>query len=287
MKDDQLFHELDTIAVIIPVFNSGKEAVHAIDSVIKQTLVTVSEIIVVDDGSTDNSALLLRSYCGNLAVPVRIFSIPNGGAANARNFGMQKSNCDFFAFLDSDDTWFSNKLEKQIPFFADPAVGMVGCLTTMGANKKGKSHSTNKYRDIGLRQQLFKNYFQTSSVIVRRSSIDAVGPFPIGQRYAEEGDLFNRVASRYRCILVQDALVDYHNGKNGFGASGLSSNLIAMEKGELANLLLVVKRGDYSRLIISVAILYSIVKFLRRVMIVSYRKLINFHKKTNLTKQEF
>ncbi len=260
-----------TIGVIIPVFNSGSDAVRAIQSVIDQKNVVVKEIIVVDDGSTDNSADYLRASCQDLSIPVHIFRIPNGGAANARSYGIKNSDCELYAFLDSDDTWFSDKLEKQISFFKDPSVGMVGCMTTMGRKVRRRGEASGSYREISLRQQLFKNYFQTSTVIVRRDVVSVVGAFPQDQRHAEEGDFFNRIAARYTCILLSDTLVDYASGKVGFGASGLSANLVAMEKGELRNIRRAYLRGDCSFVLYGLAISYSLIKFVRRIFVSFFR----------------
>jgi glycosyltransferase involved in cell wall biosynthesis len=264
-----------TIGVIIPVFNSGREAIGAISSVVAQTNTSVQEIVVVDDGSSDDSADFLRKACQDLSIPVRILSIPNGGAANARNHGMQNSECELYAFLDSDDAWFSDKLDRQVPLFTDPSVGMVGCLTTMDRGVALSSMASGIFRVISLRQQLFKNYFQTSTVIVRRKVVEAVGPFPLGQRHAEEGDFFNRIAAHYKCLLLPEVLVDYGGGKQGFGASGLSANLIAMEKGELRNILRAYSRRDCGFAHLAVAVSYSLIKFVRRIIISPFRRFRN------------
>jgi glycosyltransferase involved in cell wall biosynthesis len=254
-----------TLGVIIPVYNSGRLALGAIQSVLAQTGARATEIVVVDDGSKDGSADFLREACRDFPIPVRIFSIPNGGAANARSHGMRECRCDLYAFLDSDDAWFPGKLARQLPLFeADPDVGLVGSLTTMGGRALGTPGGV---RAIALRDQLFKNHFQTSTVIVRRRVVEDVGSFPQDQRHAEEGDFFNRVAAKYRCLLLTDVLVDYDNGKQGFGASGLSANLVAMEKGELRNIRRTYLRGDCGFGLQAAAIGYSLLKFGRRVLI--------------------
>jgi glycosyltransferase involved in cell wall biosynthesis len=196
----------------------------------------------------------------------------NGGAANARNYGIQICKCDLYAFLDSDDIWLPSKLERQLPIFTDSSIAMVGCLTTMGGRVAGSSTSTG-LRIVGLRQQLFKNHFQTSTVIVRRSVIDSLGTFPVNQRYAEEGDLFNRIAARYRCVLVPEVLVDYGYGKQGFGDTGLSANLFDMEKGELSNIRRAFRRRDCGYGLYLMASTFSLVKFLRRYLITVLRRL--------------
>jgi glycosyltransferase involved in cell wall biosynthesis len=265
--------EILTIRVIMPIFNSGRKAINGIRSILAQTNVVVQEIVVVDDGSTDGSADFIRNAFLDVDTPVNIISILNGGAANARNYGMENCCCDLYAFLDSDDTWLSDKLEQQIPFFTDPSVGMVGCLTTMGGLHSLSSSRSRAFTFISLRQQLFKNYFQTSTVVVRRSVVESVGPFPSNQRHAEEGDFFNRIVAKYQCVLLKEVLVDYGSGKHGFGASGLSANLVAMEKGELQNILRTYHRGECGFVLISIAVSYSLVKFIRRFTVTFIRRL--------------
>ena len=265
-----------TVGVIIPVFNSGREAFSGILSVMDQTNVSIQEIVVVDDGSTDDSAEFLREACRDLAIPLKLYRTLNGGAANARNHGMENCSCDLYAFLDSDDKWSSNKLALQLPFFKDSSVGMVACRTTMG---KGGPVGFGRYdapRTISLRHQLFKNHFQTSTVVVRRSVVEDVGRFPVDQRHAEEGDFFNRIAASYKCLLLPEVLVDYGCGKHGFGASGLSANLFAMEMGELRNILRVYYRGECGFVLFILAFIYSLLKFARRVLLTYLRRLHNF-----------
>jgi len=263
-----------SIGVIIPVFNSGREALGAIRSVMDQVHIRATEIVVVDDGSVDGSATIIRDACKDYPIPVRIFSVPNGGAANARSHGMSQCQCDFYAFLDSDDTWLPNKLHRQMPQFANAEqVGMVGSLTTMGLRGAAASTASGDIAPISLKQQLFKNHFQTSTVVVRRRVVEQIGMFPRDQRHAEEGDFFNRIAAKYTCLLLKEVLVNYDNGKQGFGSSGLSANLLAMEKGELRNIRRAYLRGDCGIATCAAATAYSLLKFGRRVLISSMRKL--------------
>ena len=263
---------LADVGVIIPMFNSGRKAIAAIQSVFAQANFKVQEIVVVDDGSQDDSSDFLHKACSGMSIPVHIFRIMNGGAANARNFGIHNCNCDLYAFLDSDDIWLPTKLERQLPIFTDPSVAMVGCLTTMGGRVARSSNSTG-LKIVGLRQQLFKNHFQTSTVIVRRSVIESLGPFPVNQRYAEEGDLFNRITARYRCVLIPEVLVDYGHGKEGFGVNGLSANLFGMEKGELSNIRRAFRRRDCGYGLYFLASVFSLAKFLKRYLITLLRRL--------------
>ncbi len=256
---------LADVSVVIPVFNSGAGAVAAIRTLQGQT-VRPKEIVVIDDGSTDGSAAAIAAAVGACAPPVRIFSVPNGGAASARNAGILRTASTYVAFLDSDDGWFPGKLEMQLAVLARrPDVGMVGTRTTMARTLIDQRLDLRAPElEISARAQLFKNFFQTSTVVVRRSVLDAVGLFPAGQRHAEEGDLFLRIAAHSPCILLNEVLVDYNGGKAGFGVQGLSENIHEMERGELANIRRAWQRGDCSLAIYVAATAFSLAKFVRR-----------------------
>jgi len=260
------------VSVVIPVFNSGRDAIAAIRSVQAQ-VPPPREIIVVDDGSTDGSAAAIASAAFGGAPPVRIVSIPNGGAASARNTGIAHAASACVAFLDSDDAWFPGKLARQLAVLERrPDVGLIGTRTTMAATLVDRHLDTLAPElEITVRAQLFKNFFQTSTVVIRRSVLDEVGLFPAGQRHAEEGDLFIRIAAHSRCVLLNEVWVDYGRGKGGFGIAGLSANLWAMERGELANIRRAWRRADCSFAVFASATIFSLAKFARRLVVRSFR----------------
>jgi len=254
--------------VVIPVFNSGAIALAAIRSVLAQT-VQAREIVVIDDGSTDGSATTIATATEGSTPPVRIFSIANGGAANARNAGIVRTRSRHVAFLDSDDYWLPTKLERQMAVLdSRPDVGLVGTRTTMQATLVDRRlDALAPELEITVRAQLFKNFFQTSTVVARRGVLDEVGLFPVGQRHAEEGDLFIRIAARSRCILLNEVLVDYGGGKGGFGVAGLSADLWKMECGELANIRRALERANCTRAVYAAATAFSLIKFARRALV--------------------
>ena len=101
----------DLISVIIPTFNRKDFIWAAINSVLIQTYINY-EIIVVDDGSTDNTSEIIRNYKDN---KLKYFKIPHSGiSAKVRNYGISQAEGKYIAFLDSDDIWMPKKLEKQI-----------------------------------------------------------------------------------------------------------------------------------------------------------------------------
>lgn len=101
--------EMATVSVVIPAFNAESFLGEALDSVLGQTA-RPTEVIVVDDGSTDGTRALVRRYSD----AVRLVTQDNGGAARARNVGARQATGEWLAFLDADDVWLPEKLEKQL-----------------------------------------------------------------------------------------------------------------------------------------------------------------------------
>lgn len=114
------------ISVIIPAFNAGRYIVDALDSAQQQTF-TAIEIIVVDDCSTDNTVLLVEEAMKNDSRICLIKLNENGGVAKARNIAIDKAQGDWIAFLDSDDIWEREKLEKQLIVAAREEADLVCC----------------------------------------------------------------------------------------------------------------------------------------------------------------
>jgi glycosyltransferase involved in cell wall biosynthesis len=111
------------VSVVIPTFNYGRFVCHAVDSVLRQT-VAPHEVIVVDDGSTDDTARALRSY----GDAINLIRQVNRGVAAARNHGAREASGEVLAFLDADDEWHDTKLERQLSrLCADPDLGLVHC----------------------------------------------------------------------------------------------------------------------------------------------------------------
>lgn len=111
-----------SVSVIIPTFNYGTFIKECIDSVFAQTFQNY-EIIVIDDGSTDNTPEILSEISDPRLIAVRT---PNQGVSSARNTGLDMAQGDFIAFLDADDRWLPHKLETQVAVFAaEPTVGFV------------------------------------------------------------------------------------------------------------------------------------------------------------------
>lgn len=180
------------VSVVLPTFNSGQLVVQAVESVLSQTL-PVTEIIVVDDGSTDDTAAQLARYGDK----VRYLPQLNQGVSAARNLGVSAASQEFVAFLDADDVWHPRKMELQLPVFArHPELGLLGTTFFDWPSEQfpvlnGGSTEPNF---VSWSRLVVKNSLATSSIVVRRHLLERAGPFDRAIQGPEDRDLWLRVA---------------------------------------------------------------------------------------------
>ena len=215
-----------SVSVVIPAYNSARFISEAIESVLKQT-VLADEIIVIDDGSTDETALIAESF----GPPVRVFRRPNSKQAASRNFGVREATSEWIAFLDADDVWEPNKLKLQLEELSkNPAAdvcytGRVEFEDNGGKPRFGKVISVAKPENI--RKALFRNTnFLPSSVIVRRSLYLSVGGFDPHFVVVQDWDLWLRLLhAGATFVACPEPLVHYrlhaHSVTSGNGLAAL------------------------------------------------------------------
>ena len=200
------------VSAVIPTFNRGPLLERAIGSVLAQTYRPV-EIIVVNDGSTDDTA----ARVGRLDIPgLRYFHTrANAGAAAARNLGIAEARGDLIAFLDADDEWLPEKIARQVAAFAGgpQRIALIYC----GAAEVSPDWPTVERHPV-LRGALFeklrlRNFLRTPSVMVRRDVLDRVGGFDCGLAACEDWDLWLRIARDYLIDYVDYMGVRVHTGR--------------------------------------------------------------------------
>lgn len=171
------------VSVVIPVHNGARFLAEALESVLEQE---PAEVIVVDDGSSDGSADIARSF------DVTVLRQDNQGVAAARNAGIEVSRGEAIAFLDADDLWLPGKLRAQVDcLHAHPSVGYV--LTNLICVLDGVD------RPHWLKPELLEHQqagVVPSTLLVRRETFDAVGPFDPQRRFAEDVDWFARAKDK-------------------------------------------------------------------------------------------
>ena len=201
---------MNTVSVIIPTYNHARYIAQSIASALQQTHAPL-EIIVVDDGSTDDTPAVLAAYSD----PVRVFRQQNAGVAAARNFGVSKARGEYVAFLDSDDLWHPEKLQRQLERFqADPELGLVHCGMETFDDATGRVVEVNvdgaegwvAKEMLGFRKIVV---FAGSSILIPRRVFDEVGGFDVRLPPSEDWDLCYRIASRYRVGFARGAYVRY------------------------------------------------------------------------------
>lgn len=260
------------ISVIIPMYNSSKTIERALKSVVKQDFEGQIEVIVVNDGSSDNSVEVVERFeIEKNNIKINLISQINGGVSKARNSGLKIAKGDYIAFLDSDDAWLPNKLSLQVKIFEENL--NVDFLGTAFEGFYFNNRDEGELINIRFKKLIFKNYFQPSTVLMKKRIVDEIGLFDESQKYAEEGNFFFRVSQKFNCFFFNRKLIVYGDGKMGFGESGLSANLKEMEKGELKNLKYAFKNKWINGLTYIVAVIFSVCKYVRRIVIVRLKKI--------------
>jgi len=202
---------MPSVSVVIPVFNSARYIREAIDSVLAQSLQPI-EIIVVDDGSTDNTKDVIDKFKGKIIYCWQ----QNAGSGKARNAGIKKATGEWIAFLDSDDRWQDNHLLKLTKRLLDSDdIGMIygaqRYVDALGVPCEGK-HKQNNYPEGWIFSELFQaNYIATPAVVVRRSLLIERNCFNESEifRNAQDYDLWLRISANARILSEPEVVFDY------------------------------------------------------------------------------
>jgi len=175
------------VSVIIPVYNGEKYLAEAIESVLMQAVKPL-EIIVVNDGSTDESAKVANTFKNDICYLLQ----ENKGAAAARNFGINLAKGSLLAFLDADDVWTAHKLELQLNALEDdPKLDMVLGIVEQFVSPKLDAENRNRLR---AELKIMPGY-HVGTMLIKRESFQQVGPFKENLQLAEFIDWFNRAES--------------------------------------------------------------------------------------------
>ncbi len=202
---------MTTISLIIPAFNRAALIGATLDSVLAQTH-PVSEVLVVDDGSTDNTREVVREYEKRSQGIIRLIQQKNVGPSAARNHGLSLCTGDYVAFLDADDLWLPRKIEKQLALLqSDPTAA--GCYTRMFQFQKNLDDLGRPLTQNVIDEPDFAHVFLTmciqSSMPLIRGSIARSLRFEENIRAAEDAIYFAQVAQQGRWRLIDEALVAY------------------------------------------------------------------------------
>lgn len=294
---------MPSIDVVIPTYNCREFVCEAIDSVLAQTL-QPNKIHVVDDGSTDDTKKLITKRYKKLK-QVIYHHQKNQGLSAARNTGINNSQSEHLAFLDSDDTWEPTKLEKQFQVFKITKykqLGLVYCGYDL-INEKGEKIDTHTYT---LDRQVKGNVYDIlarrnqiagsgSAVLIKRECFEKVGLFDTDLTAAEDWDMWLRISHKYQVEYVDEVLVHLrrHNQNMQTNHAKIFENLVNVyqkhsiehmidERG-ISNLQLLLFKNSFQNklnLLSSIKLLRSMNRSTRKAVfkdkIGAIRNLINF-----------
>ncbi|MDE2028537.1 MAG: glycosyltransferase family 2 protein, partial [Candidatus Omnitrophica bacterium] len=217
------------VSIIIPAYNAGTLIGQTIESALGQTYKS-TEIILVNDGSTDNTRHFIEQYTSK---GVMCIHKENGGPASARNRGFEASKGDYIAFLDADDIWEPEKLAKQIVCFkSNPAAGLVYTAVNI-IDEHGqfvRSRLPQNLSGMVFNELFQKNHIAASSVMVRRECFTRVGGFDEDPEMisVEDYDLWLRMSALYEVAYINEPLIKYRLLDNS-----VSKNIARSYLGEL------------------------------------------------------
>lgn len=198
------------ISVVIPSYNRLPTLIRAIDSVIAQTS-EVEEIIVVDDGSTDNTAAEISERYPQL----KLLRQANSGVSSARNHGIRQANGDWIALLDSDDSWLPKKIECiRSAYHQNPSISLFHSDEIWIRNGV-RVNAMNKHKKSGgwiFQQGLPLCVISPSAVVIRRKLFDAVGLFDESLPACEDYDLWLRICHRFPVHYIEHPLINKYGG---------------------------------------------------------------------------
>lgn len=196
------------VSVIVPTYNRAQYLPRALNSVLAQTYRDY-EVIVVDDGSTDETPQAMKPFEGR----VTYVRQKNGGSASARNRGIEEAKGEYIAFLDSDDYWVADKLEAQVRILdAHPKVGIVyGRMPIV--NEKGEKIGM---KPAGVSGRNFKELLDvwgdlpTSTVMTRRVCFEKAGMFDTSLTTMQDIDMWLRIARLYDLYEIEGQVLAYY-----------------------------------------------------------------------------
>jgi glycosyltransferase involved in cell wall biosynthesis len=220
------------VSVVVPVYNGERTLEPTILSILAQSF-SAMELLLVDDGSTDDSQAIIEPFLSDGRV--RSFQQPNGGVASARNHGIREARGEWIAFCDQDDLWLPEKLTRQAALMGNPRVGLVYSWTEMailgpdGVAKPSGQISRPRHRGDCVRRIFDRNFIPSCSAVARRSVVEDVGLLDEDRALLgiDDWHLWLRMAPLTEFDGVEEVLA-YHvlHGEN------YSSNEIAMLRAE-------------------------------------------------------
>ncbi len=221
------------VSIIIPVFNRENVIGRAVDSALAQAY-SNCEIIVVDDGSTDRTAELLKDYGSKITIVRQ----ENSGPSAARNRGVGVSRGEMLAFLDSDDSWSEGKISKQVELLVKGG-DQVPCCICSASIHSNDDDEVNSFDSAGVRSKMESGYWLNADeiissrfvllnqvVVVRRWAFDRIGGFSENLKLLEDYDFALRLSLLGPWAFINQPLVRKFNDVSGIGVYAMSEEKV-------------------------------------------------------------
>ena len=210
------------ISVVCPTFNSSSYIEKTLNSLISQTH-PPDEIIFSDDGSTDNTVKIINDWkepFNKKGVSIKIIKNNHKGAGSARNSAIAKASCDWISFIDSDDIWYSNKIEKVVKIIKTNKKCNAVLHWEYFTKEKNSEKLLNNYgfnydKNEKISSQLYKNNFlSTSAVTMKKNVILSVGGFDESLPNWQDFDLWLKVSDSLHLYIIEEVLGEYLDNKD-------------------------------------------------------------------------
>lgn len=234
------------ISVVIPLYNKERVLWKTLDSVLVQNMKDF-EVIIVNDGSTDNSRDVLNNYCkqnNEIASKITIIDQANTGVSAARNTGIKNAKYDYIAFLDADDLWDTDYLSRMIYLIKKyPQCAVFASSYKMVYDNTSEALMLQD-AFFPFKEGVLSNYFKvvaskqpfyTSSVVVCKTALEKVDMFPIGVKFGEDLIVWAKLAVHFQIAYWKEPLVNYVMTKDaeinsfGYTMSPISEDYVGKE----------------------------------------------------------
>ncbi|MBU1216914.1 glycosyltransferase family 2 protein [bacterium] len=270
------------ISVVIPTYNRYEVLKRALYSVFAQAN-PPCEVIVVDDGSTDETQQILQDF-----PQIQYFYQQNAGVSAARNLGIKNASCEWIAFLDSDDVWHKHKLQEQAAFHKQNPKILMSYTDESWIRNGVEVKMPKKFKKFGgeiFQECLSHCIIAPSSALLHKDLLNAVGDFDENLEVCEDYDLWLRIAQTYKIGLVDKKLIIKYGGDT----DQLSVKHWGMDRFRVRALeKLLLKESEYNQLVRKelllkyVLLLKGALKYDKIAEINTYREKINTHQKGTL-----
>ena len=203
------------ISVVVPIYNSGLFISETINSIVNQTFKPF-EILIIDDGSTDNSCKIVSEIIvnNNKEINIKLIKGTHNGPGSARNIGIVNASSEWIAFLDSDDFWYENKLQEVVNVINENNTHSFFChnehLVKSGFDNKVLDYSRNYKKEKSFSRQLYNyNLFSTSAVVCLKNDLLKVGGFDENLSSAQDYDLWLKMSDFINPFFIKKTLGVY------------------------------------------------------------------------------